>query len=242
MNSSIDKSNGSMPVYRQVSNILESEIVELYEKGDALPSEAELASRFKINRHTLRRAVDKLENEGLVNRVRGKGTFVVGSIVAYDIKKSTRFTENLETQGRRASSLVLRSIGEPASDEVAEKLCLEVNDPVILIETLREVDGLPFCIVSHYFPYIKFFDLLQNYKQGSLHTYIKEHHNIELHRTQSLIIADSPQPDDAELLKLNKTTPILRVKSLNVDSSTGQPVEFVVTRFRGDAVQLSVEP
>lgn len=134
MSNGIDKSNGSMPVYRQVSNILESEILELYSNGDALPPETELANRFKINRHTLRRAVDELENEGLVNRVRGKGTFVVGSIVDYDIKRSTRFTENLETQGRRASSQVLRSIGEPASDEVAEKLSLEENAPVILIE------------------------------------------------------------------------------------------------------------
>lgn len=242
MDNNIDKSNGSMPVYRQVSSILESEIREMYSIGEALPPEMELASRFKINRHTLRRAVDELENDGLINRVRGKGTFVVSSVVDYDIKSTTRFTENLESQGRRANSSVLRQIGIPASGEVAERLGVKENTPVIHIETLRKVDGLPFCIVSHFFDYIKFHSILKKYKEGSLHDLIQQHYNIHLRRALTLVTAVIPQPDDAELLQITKTTPVLRAKSLNVNSSNGDPVEYVVTRFRGDAAQLSIEP
>nr|MBF0223581.1 phosphonate metabolism transcriptional regulator PhnF [Desulfobulbaceae bacterium] len=237
----IDKSNGNIPVYRQVSSVLNSEIREIYSTGAALPPEKELASRFKINRQTLRRAVDELENDGLVNRIRGKGTFVVGAVVDYDIKSTTRFTENLESQGRRANSSVLRQIGIPASEEVAEKLGVKENTPVIYIETLRKVDGLPFCIVSHFFSYIEFHSLLKKYKEGSLHDFIYQHYNINLRRALTLVTAVIPQSDDAELLQINKNTPILRVKSLNINSSTGEPVEYVVTRFRGDAAQLSIE-
>lgn len=156
MNNNIDKNSGSQPIYRQVRHILESEIRQMYSAGDALPAEMQLAGKFNINRHTVRRAVDELVNDGLVDRIRGKGTFVVGSVIDYDIKSTTRFTENLESQGRRAYSRVLRKIGVPASAGVAQKLGLGDKEPVILIETLREVDEIPFCLVSHFFPHTKF--------------------------------------------------------------------------------------
>lgn len=242
MNSSIDKSSGSQPIYKQVRTILESEIRKMYSTGDALPPEMELASRFSINRHTVRRAVGELVNDGLVDRVRGKGTFVVGPVIDYDIKSTTRFTENLESLGRRAHSQVLRKVGIPSSPGVAKRLNLKENNPVLLIETLREVDGHPFCVVSHFFSYVKFYKILKSYKEGSLHSYIENQHDIQLRRTLSLVTAVLPEPDDAELLKITKNTPILRVKSLNVDASTDEPVEYNVTRFRGDAAQLSVKP
>jgi len=242
MNNNIDKNNGSAPIYRQVCSILESEIRKSYSAGDTLPPEMQLADRFNINRHTVRRAVDELVTIGLVDRVRGKGTYVLGSVVDYDIKSTTRFTENLESQGRRASSRVLRKVGVPALEEITHQLALGKDEPLVLVETLREVDEIPFCIVSHFFQYTRFYQVLKNYQQGSLHSFILEHYKLKLHRRQSLITAVAAEPDDAELLQLTKNAPVLRVKSLNVDAATQEPVEFVVTRFRGDAAQLSVEP
>ncbi|MEA3468722.1 MAG: phosphonate metabolism transcriptional regulator PhnF, partial [Thermodesulfobacteriota bacterium] len=238
----IDKSIGSQPIYRQVCTILETEIKKNYSPGDVLPAEIKLADRFNINRHTLRRAVDELVTGGLVDRIRGKGTYVVGSVIDYEIKRTTRFTENLESQGRRASSRVMRKVGVPATEEVAQQLNIIKNDPVVLIETLREVDEIPFCIVSHYFQYTKFYRVLKTYQQGSLHSFILQHYNLKLLRSQSLITAVMAEPDDAELLQITKNAPLLRVKSLNIDALTKDPVEFVITRFRGDTAQLSVEP
>ncbi|MBU0679999.1 MAG: phosphonate metabolism transcriptional regulator PhnF [Proteobacteria bacterium] len=242
MEGRIDKKNGSHPVYRQVRDILEAEICEIYSPGYFLPSEMELASRFKINRHTLRRAIDELVNDGFVGRIRGKGTFVIRSVVDYEIKSTTRFTENLASQGRQAQSEVLRKIALPAPKGVAERLGLADKEPVALIETLRFVDELPFCIVSHFLPYAKFHLALKKYARGSFHQFIGEQYKITLKRTLSLISAVLAQKDDAELLNTSRESPLLRVKSLNVDASTGEPVEYVVTRFRGDATQLSVEP
>jgi len=204
VNNKIDKSIGSQPSYRQVCTILESEIRESYSAGDALPPETQLADRFNINRHTLRRAVDGLVSDGLVARIRGKGTYVIGSVVSYDIKGTTRFTENLQSQGRRVSSRVLRKIGGPPSEEVTKQLGLKENEPVLLIETLREVDETPFCIVSLFFRYTTFYQVLKNYQQGSLHDFIQQHYNLILRRSQSLITAVAAEPEDAELLQLTK--------------------------------------
>lgn len=237
----VQKHNGNLPVYLQVGSILETEISAIYKTGDVLPSETKLAQRFNINRHTLRRAVDGLVANGLVDRVRGKGTFVVGSMVDYAIKSSTRFTENLESQGRRTHSRVLRKIELPADAEVAQKLGLDEGSSVLLIETLREVDGIPFCAVSHFLPYDSFYKAVAAYEGGSLHGFLQQQCDIRLQRAASLITAVVPHPDDAELLKVSKNSPVLRVKSLNVNRATGKPVEYAVTRFRGDAAQLSVQ-
>lgn len=237
----IKKNNGNLPVYRQVSSILENEILKMYQTGDVLPPEIELAKRFNINRHTLRRAVDGLVDDGLVDRVRGKGTFVVGPIIDYDIKSSTRFTENLESQGRRTQSRVLRKIEIPADEEVAQKLGLKKEMQLLFIETLREVDKVPFCIVSHFLPHHLFYKVVTDYEGGSLHSFLHQQCNISLQRTASLITAVLPHPDDAELLKSSKNSPVLQVKSLNINGATGKPVEYAVTRFRGDATQLSVQ-
>jgi GntR family phosphonate transport system transcriptional regulator len=72
----IQRGEGSLPVYRQISQILRQEISNFYEAGDVLPTEADLAQNFNVNRHTLRRAVDELVNEGMVERRHGKGVYV----------------------------------------------------------------------------------------------------------------------------------------------------------------------
>lgn len=88
-----------MTVYQEVARTLESEIRSGLSNGDFLPSEAALAGRFSINRHTVRRAIDELVNAGLVLRQHGKGTMVVNNRIEYSIGARGRFTETLEEQG-----------------------------------------------------------------------------------------------------------------------------------------------
>src|SRR5215469_9853861 len=86
-------------LYAQIARQLEQEIGNGYAPGDFLPSEGELASRFGVDRHTLRRAIDELVEAGLVERRHGRGILVLDNQIDYQIGKSTRFTENLNAQG-----------------------------------------------------------------------------------------------------------------------------------------------
>lgn len=238
----IDRRAGSLPVYRQLSKILEVEIRDNYEKGDLLPSEQELAERFQVNRHTLRRAMDELIGVGFVDRIHGKGTVVLQTPINYAISGTTRFTETLESQGRRTVSRILDRGQAPARGGVARRLRIPDGSPIIFIETMREVDGLPFCTSTHFFPYPDYSLIQYDYTDGSLHGFIQDKFAIKLRRILSLISSVVPVKEDAKRLNMPRHIPVLRVKSLNVNASDGWPVEYVVTRFRGDAVQLSVEP
>jgi GntR family phosphonate transport system transcriptional regulator len=104
------------------------------------------------------------------------------------------------------------------------------------------VEAKPFCVISHFLPLTDYPLVLDNYDGGSLHDFLEQHCATKLKRSESLISAVLPEFDDATLLNVPRSLPILRVKSVNVSIDTNLPVEYVVTRFRGDATQLSVKP
>ncbi|MFT6123049.1 MAG: GntR family phosphonate transport system transcriptional regulator [Oleiphilaceae bacterium] len=238
----IARNEGGVPIYRQIRDVLVNEIAALYKQGDMLPSENDLAERFGVNRHTLRRAVDELVSDGLVERYHGKGVFILEPTINYAIGSKTRFTENLESLGHATASRVLRKQLVPARSGVASRLNIEEGEPVIFIETLREVAGKPFCIISHFIPGAVCPAILEGYEHGSLHDFLKLHCDIELRRSESLISAVLTEADDASLLNMPKQAPILRVKSINLNINTDKPIEYSVTRFRGDATQLLFQP
>lgn len=168
MNCLIARESGEA-VYHQISKALRKEIGEHYQPGDRLPTEPELAKRFAVNRHTIRRAVDSLIAEGLVQRQHGRGTFVTTPPIDYPIAKQTRFTENLSKHNRLTKTWLLRKLIIPARGGVAEKLGLESETPVVWLETLRMVENRPFWIISHFLPHEKFEFVMDEFKGGSLH-------------------------------------------------------------------------
>ena len=84
-------------LWRQIAQTLEGEIkAQVLAPGRQLPTEAELAERFGVNRHTVRRGIAFLEQEGLLRVEQGRGTFVQERMVDYRLGKRTCLTENIE--------------------------------------------------------------------------------------------------------------------------------------------------
>jgi GntR family phosphonate transport system transcriptional regulator len=237
----IARDNG-IAVYAQIAQLLEQEIVNAYAPGASLPSEAELAQRFGVNRHTLRRAIDELIALGLVERQHGKGVYVTDCLLDYRVGTKTRFTETFNALGLSTTSQVIRKLAIPATRGVAKHLAIAVDAQVVWIETLRYADERPLCVISHFLPLRDFAPLLETYVDGSLHDHLDTCFGCALRRTESLVTAVLPQGDDAKLLAIPQTRPILRVKSVNIDERSGKPVEYAVTRFRADRIQLRISP
>lgn len=231
-----------LALYIQIAQKLEQEVLAQYAPGDGLPSEGDMAERFGVNRHTLRRAVDELVEVGLLERRHGSGVYVINNQLDYQLGKQTRFTETLAMQGVESHSRVVRKQLRPATQRVAQKLELSVGHQVIWLESVRSVDGSPVCITSHFLNAEPFSDLYETYQEGSLHAFIAKHYGIRLQRTESLITSVLPQGDDARLLSMPQKQPVLRVKSVNINERDGSPVEYVVTRFRADRIRLRINP
>ena len=130
----IQRGEGSLPVYRQISQMLRQDIQNFYQAGDVLPTEADLAQRFNVNRHTLRRAVDELVTEGMVMRHHGKGVYVLAPTIDYAIGPRTRFTETLEALGVSTQSRVIRKQTILASGGVSARLQVAEGREVITVD------------------------------------------------------------------------------------------------------------
>ena len=124
---------------------------------------------------------------------------------------------------------------------MVRNLKLSADEPVLWMETLRIADGFPFCVISHFLPVAPYSGLLEGYENGSLHELLTSHCGT-LRRTESLVTAVLPHGDDAKLLGIAQQRPVLRVKSLNVLDRDGTPVEYAITRFRADRIQLRINP
>jgi GntR family phosphonate transport system transcriptional regulator len=233
---------GGEALYAQIARQLEQEVSTLYSPGDCLPPEADLAARFGVNRHTLRRAIDELVDSGHLERRHGRGVFVLDSQIDYQIGAGTRFTENLAALGVHAENRILRNQTLPAIDRVAERLGLQVGEAVFWIETLRTANERPLCVISHFLPAGRLVGLNEQYAGGSLHQFLASRYGCKLRRAESLVTAVLPQGDDARLLGMPQNRPVLRVKSVNVDDRDGTPIEYAITRFRADRIQLRINP
>jgi GntR family phosphonate transport system transcriptional regulator len=234
--------NGGEAVYSQIARLLEDQIQQFHQAGDMLPSEQVLAAQYAVNRHTVRRAIEQLIENGLVERRHGRGTFVLDQPLDYAIGRTTRFTETLEAVGRTARNQILRMLVVPARGGVAQRLGLAEDSAVLWIETLRYNDDKPVCVISHFLPEARFPGLLDEYHSGSLHEFIDHRYAIQLRRHQSLVTACLPQGDDAALLGMPRNQPVLRVKSVNVGEGDDCPLEYALTRFRADRIQLCIRP
>ncbi|MDA9980132.1 GntR family transcriptional regulator, partial [Yoonia sp.] len=80
------------PIWKAIATSLSNDISEgIYQQGNKLPTEAVLAARFGVNRHTVRQAMGALADEGIVHARRGAGVFVAMKPTDYPIGRRVRF-------------------------------------------------------------------------------------------------------------------------------------------------------
>src|SRR5262245_26458277 len=107
-------------LWRRIADELEHAIrLGSHAVGDRLPGELEIAQRFAVNRHTVRRALAELAARGLVRAQRGSGTFVEHARLAYPIHARTRFSEIVGRAGRAPEGRLIAHALEPATPDVA---------------------------------------------------------------------------------------------------------------------------
>ncbi|RLM05906.1 phosphonate metabolism transcriptional regulator PhnF [Gibbsiella quercinecans] len=227
-------------VYQAVAAELEAELRTHYRSGDYLPSEKQLAERYAVNRHTLRRAVDDLVKKGLVQRRHGIGILVLMRPYDYPLHSQAHFSQNLLEQGSEPSSERLLAVLSPASQDVAASLACYEGDSVIHLRTLRRVNGVPVCVINHFLPQLAWWPELQQFRSGSLHDFIAQRLDQALIRTQTRISTRQAQAKESRLLEIEPQAPLLCVRTLNKTAS-GEMAEYSISLTRGDMIELTLE-
>jgi len=231
------------PIWQAIAETLRAEIAAgHYAPGAKLPTEAALAARFGVNRHTVRHSLASLAEAGLLHARRGSGVFVAGGSTDYPLGRRVRFHQNLEASGRTPSRQISRLETRRADAAEAEALALLPGAEVHVVEGLSLADGVPMAAFRSIFPAGRFPGLVASLREtSSITTALQAAGVADYTRASTRLTAKSASATLALQLQLPQGAPILRAVSINVDA-TGQPVEYGKTWFAGDRVTLTVAP
>ncbi len=241
------------PLHAQMASDLRQEITEgRLKPGASLPSEAELGRLHEVSRITVRKALQSLEQEGLVVATTGKGRIVRNQrvyewhLMDYEKKHQTHpdldgwASDVTDQRGKPNEKIVAVEVVKPP-EEVQSKLQLSPDDTALLRRRVRSINGSPAQLSSSYFPY----DLVEGTAfmrpgsqsaPGGLLASI----GYPQHRKRHEITARNASPEEAQELELLPGTPLIRHVLVGYDSSD-RPVRCMVTLAASDVARLVVE-
>lgn len=235
-------SSGKTPIWKAIADALRSDLAEgKYAPGDKLPTEAGLAERFGVNRHTVRHGISALVEEGLIRTRRGSGAFVAATPTDYPIGQRVRFHENLIAAGRRPDKRVLQVEERSATTGEAKALQIAPGDPVCAYHGLSLADGQPIAVFESLFPLGRLTGIEEALDQTSSVTEALRLAGIsDYTRASTRLTAVRATATQALHLRATEGDPLLKSTSVNVDSSR-LPVEYGRTWFAGERVTLTLE-
>ena len=236
----IDK-NIPIPAYHQLKEIIKENIRSgKWGPGTRIPSEPELGKFNRISQMTARHAVTELCVEGVLYRMKGKGTFVARGQLERDLSRLTHFPKRIGKKGSEITTATLLSEVTAASKEVAQALEITERDPVIVLSRLRKIDGVPFYIEISHTPYEACPGFMNSdCRAHSLHVILEKTYGFNIDHATVSIGAIAADKDQAVLLELKKGAPLLRM-SQTAYLKDGSPIQYLEAISRSDKFKYTL--
>lgn len=230
---------GYQPQYRQIEQALRQRI-SLLTPGDRLPSDTELCTEFGVSRMTARNAMQRLAEDGLVDRQPGRGSFVAEPPAHRRANRLMTFTQEMLRRGRVPTSRLLTRVIRPSTEVEAASLGIPVQQPVVYLRRLRCADDEPIAIESA----VLVRDcadavMTADLAHGSLHETLARAGYV-LRRGTGTIAAAAATSEEARLLDIRPGDPLLVERRVIVDGH-GRRIEATGSVYPADRYALDVQ-
>jgi GntR family transcriptional regulator len=217
------------PLYQQIKSLVTHALQSgEWRPGEAIPSEAELAQRFKVSQGTVRKAIDALADEHLLVRRQGKGTFVATHT---EERTQFRFLRLMPDDERAERGMQRRFIDcrrQRANAETAHALGLRSGDAVVQIRRLLLYRGKPVVLDDIWLPGVLFKGLtaerLGEYR-GPMYALFESEFGVRMIRADEKLRAVAADAGSAEWLEVSVGAPLLSVERLSMTYGD-RPVEL----------------
>lgn len=206
------------PLYQQIKGlILQSLQAGEWKPGEAIPSEIDLAARYRVSQGTVRKAIDELAAGNLVVRRQGKGTFVATHAeqhVQYRFLRLMPDAGDLDSEGP-AHRTILECKRVRASAEIARLLQLRTGDTVVQARRVLAFQGVPTILEDLWLPGSAFKGLTAEQMaqyQGPTYAMFELEFGVRMVRAEEKVRAVAADAQAALLLKVEQGTPLLSVE------------------------------
>lgn len=208
-------------------------------EGDKIPSETELMAQFDASRGTVRKAVDLLQERGYVQKIHGKGVFVLRKKnIEFRLGGIVSFKEEYERINRDIVTKVVEMRKLSADKAVAKLLNVKRKTEVDLIKRVRNIDGENVILDVNYFVSDIIPDLTEETVQASVYQYIEQTLRLQISYAHRVIEAQPCTEEDRKYLDLNGTDYVIVVKNYT-HLYDGRQFEYTESRHRLDRFYFS---
>ncbi|GHF38682.1 GntR family transcriptional regulator [Amycolatopsis bartoniae] len=230
--------DGPTPKHAQLREILRRAIEQELPPGSPIPSERELAERYGVSRLTVRSAIGKLVEEGLLTRARGKGTFTAARRMELQLYLMS-FTVDMRRRGLVPTTDVLDRAVDVPPVPTANALGLGAGRAAYRLSRLRRADGVPLALERGWYhpgpvPGLLDLDLSQ-----SLYELLARHYDLRFDQARQTVWSEAADRETAKLLGIRTGDPLLVFR--RISTTKGEPVEDITSWYRGDRYQVTMD-
>lgn len=229
--------NSPTPLYAQVEEVLKERLRSEWGPGEQIPSEAQLCKQYQISRITLRHAIARLVNQGLVERGRGRGTFVRDTHLTAEVRLVSSFTDEISNLGMKPGSTVVTVEKIPADFEQSEIFGIPEGNELIRIVRIRTGDGIPIglqetILVAAMFPDLEKY-LIDN---TSLYSILTSRYGLRAAEAAETYSVGLLEKENAHLLESKPDVPVFKIA--RVTSTATEAFELTSSVMLGDKYRI----
>lgn len=215
--------DSALPLWAQVLADLRRRLAR-GEFASHFPGDEELKAHYGVSRHTVREAVRQLQAEGLIERGRGRGTYVRDRVIEQPMGSFYSLFRSVEAQGFEQRSII-RHLEERRDEQAAGMLGCVPGEPLVYLERLRLADGEPIVLDWSWLPASLARPLLQvDFTRSGLYRELHARCGVRPNAGWERLSPVMPTPEQRELLALPPGTPALGVERLTLEDAT--PIEW----------------
>lgn len=227
------------PMYIKIHNSLKRDVERrIYHVGDRIPAERDLAKKFGVSRMTLRQAIKTLEDEGILERRLGSGTYVASQKVQEKMSGVMSFTEITRANGQTPSSkLLFYQVSKPSVSE-KERLQLADGVEVLRMERIRYADDSPICSEVVTVPYHLVAAFSKEDISEHLYQTLQDQAGFKLGPVKEYISAAIANENDARLLACRKGEPLITRRQVT-QLQDGTPFEYTRAQYVAERFEFT---
>ena len=230
----------NVPLYCQLKNLILKKIESgEYKADERIPSELDLCEKFNISRPTVRQAINELTTTGHLFKLKGKGTFVAAQKLHINIKDYTGFTDSILDSNNLSEKEILsiENVSSKNHPNVVEAFGLKKDDNYnfTAVSFMNYINNEVISFNVSYIPLNLFPDIKEDIQDNK--DVLRGKYPLIPSLSKSSLDIISTDQREAAYLNIQPGQPLIRINNL-LYSKSGQPVEFIVTKYRADKTIL----